>query len=394
MKIVATKVTPFQCGAASATDANIPQVVLITGAKSQLAQALLRVTADIGELAPNTSTSTNSVAPIKLYVLSRSQLDITDAANIAAVFTQYRPSWVINCAAYNAVDAAEHDAIEANRVNALGPELLAQQCWLSGARLLHVSSDYVFGGHAVCEIAHAAERAVGDARESGVKQHQNPDSASNSNPNPNPNPNPNQVHVPRPFVELDAPEPLSAYGTSKLLGEQKVLAILGEDATIVRTSWLYGQDGHNFVQTMLNLMRTQPRLQVIVDQIGCPTWSDALAKVIWQLVMQQCSGVFHYSAQGQCSWYEFACEIQRQALALNLLSLPVVIQPITSAHYAKQALNRGVSLAKRPSYSVLNSAKVQSALAVNTALFMPDNVVWQDWRQQLNCMLRRYYDDN
>lgn len=390
MKIVATKVTPLQCGAASATDANIPQVVLITGAKSQLAQALLRVAADIGELALNSSTSTNSVAPIKLYALSRSQLDITDAANIAAVFDQYRPSWVINCAAYNAVDAAEHDAIEANRVNALGPELLAQQCWLSGARLLHVSSDYVFGGHAVCEIAHAAERAVGDARESGVKQHQNPDSASNSNPNPNPN----QVHVPRPFVELDAPKPLSAYGKSKLLGEQKVLAVLGEDATIVRTSWLYGQDGHNFVQTMLNLMRTQPSLQVIVDQIGCPTWSDALAKVIWQLVMQQCSGVFHYSAQGQCSWYEFACEIQRQALALNLLSQPVVIQPITSAHYAKQALNRSVSLAKRPSYSVLNSAKVQSALAVNTALPMPDNVVWQDWRQQLNCMLRRYHDDN
>lgn len=390
MKIVATKVTPLQCGAASATDANTPQVVLITGAKSQLAQALLRVAADIGELAPNTSTSTstsaNSVVPLKLYALSRSQLDITDAANIAAVFIQYRPSWVINCAAYNAVDAAEHDAIEANGVNALGPELLAQQCWLSGARLLHVSSDYVFGGHAVCEIAHAAERAVGDARESGVKQHQNPDSASN--------PNPNQVHVPRPFVEIDAPEPLSAYGTSKLLGERKVLAILGERATIVRTSWLYGQDGHNFVQTMLNLMRTQPSLQVIVDQIGCPTWSDALAKVIWQLVMQQCSGVFHYSAQGQCSWYEFASEIQRQALALNLLSLPVVIQPITSAHYAKQALNRGVSLAKRPSYSVLNRAKVQSALAVNTALPMPDNVVWQDWRQQLNCMLRRYHDDN
>lgn len=392
MKIVVTKVTPLQCGAASATDANIPQVVLITGAKSQLAEALLRVAANIGELAPNTSTSTNSVAPIKLYVLSRSQLDITDAANIAAVFTQYRPSWVINCAAYNAVDAAEHDAIEANSVNALGPELLAQQCWLSGARLLHVSSDYVFGGHAVCEIAHAAERAVGDARESGVKQHQNPDSASNSNPNPNPNPN--QVHLPRPFVELDAPEPLSAYGTSKLLGEQKVLAVLGEDATIVRTSWLYGQDGHNFVQTMLNLMRTQPSLEVIVDQIGCPTWSDALAKVIWQLVMQQCSGVFHYSAQGQCSWYEFACEIQRQALALNLLSQPVVIQPITSAHYAKQALNRGMSLAKRPSYSVLDSAKVQSTLAVNTTLPLPDNVVWQDWRQQLNCMLRRYHDDN
>ena len=390
MKIVVTEAMPAQSGEASNTEANIPQVVLITGAKSQLAQALLRVAADIGELAlntiANTNISENTDASLKLYALSRSQLDITDVANIAAVFDQYRPSWVINCAAYNAVDAAEHDAIEANRVNALGPELLAQQCLLSGARLLHVSSDYVFGGQAVCEIAHADERAVGDARESGVEQHQYPDSASNSNPN--------QVHLPRPFVELDAPEPLSAYGTSKLLGELKVVAVLGDGATIVRTSWLYGQNGHNFVKTMLNLMRTQPSLQVIVDQIGCPTWSDALAKVIWQLVMQQRSGVFHYSAQGQCSWYEFACEIQRQALALNLLSLPVVIQPITSAHYTKQALNRGVSLAKRPSYSVLNSAKVQSALSVNTALPMPDNVVWQDWRQQLNCMLRRYHDDN
>lgn len=383
MKIVVTEAMPAQSGEASNTEANIPQVVLITGAKSQLAQALLRIAADIGELAPNTSTSANTsantVVPLKLYALNRSQLNITDAANIAAVFAQYRPRWVINCAAYNAVDAAEHDAIEANRVNALGPELLAQQCLLSGARLLHVSSDYVFGGHAVCGIDHAAERVVGDARESGVEQHQNSDLAPNSNPN----------HLPRPFVELDAPEPLSTYGKSKLLGELKVVAVLGDGATIVRTSWLYSQDGHNFVNTMLNLMRTQPSLQVIADQIGCPTWSDTLAKVIWQLVMQQRSGVFHYSAQGQCSWYEFACEIQRQALALNLLSQPVVIQPITSADYAKQALNRGVNLAKRPSYSVLNSGKLRSTLGVNNALSMPEQIEWQDWCQQLNRMLRR-----
>ncbi|MCS6151499.1 sugar nucleotide-binding protein [Shewanella baltica] len=383
MKIVVTEAMPTQCAEASTTEANIPQVVLITGAKSQLAQALLRIAADIVELAINSNASENTSIPLKLYALSRSQLDITDAANIAAVFDQYRPSWVINCAAYNAVDAAEHDAIEANRVNALGPELLAQQCLLSGARLLHVSSDYVFGGQAVCGIAHAAERAVCDARESGVEQHQNLDSASNSNSNSNPN------HLPRPFVELDAPKPLSAYGKSKLLGEQKVVAILGERATIVRTSWLYGQDGPNFVKTMLNLMRTQPSLQVIADQIGCPTWSDALAKMIWQLVVQQCSGVFHYSAQGQCSWYEFACEIQRQAIALNLLSLPVVILPITSAHYAKQALNRGVGLGKRPSYSVLNSGKLRSTLVTNNTQSIPNNVEWQDWRQQLNCMLRR-----
>lgn len=381
MKIVVTEAMPTQCAEASTTEANIPQVVLITGAKSQLAQALLRIAANIGELAlnSNANTSTNTSIPLELYALSRSQLDITDAVNIAAVFDQYRPSWVINCAAYNAVDAAEHEAIEANRVNALGPELLAQQCLLSGARLLHVSSDYVFGGQAVCEIAHAAERVVCDARESGVEQHQNPDLAPNSNPN----------HLPRPFVELDAPEPLSTYGKSKLLGELKVVAVLGDGATIVRTSWLYGQDGHNFVNTMLNLMRTQPSLQVIVDQIGCPTWSDSLAKVIWQLVMQQRSGVFHYSAQGQCSWYEFACEIQRQALALNLLSLPVGILPITSADYTKQALNRGISLAKRPSYSVLSSGKLRSTLVTLNALLMPEQIEWQDWRQQLNRMLRR-----
>ena len=114
MKIVAIKVTPTQCAEASTTEANIPQVVLITGAKSQLAEALLRIAANIGELAlnSNANTSTNTSIPLELYALSRSQLDITDAVNIAAVFDQYRPSWVINCAAYNAVDAAEHDAIE------------------------------------------------------------------------------------------------------------------------------------------------------------------------------------------------------------------------------------------------------------------------------------------
>ncbi|WP_076496771.1 dTDP-4-dehydrorhamnose reductase [Shewanella morhuae] len=356
-----TKTTPAPCETSTIIEANFPDVVLITGANSQLAQALLRVAAEVGYLFSNTGI------PFKLCALNRSQLDITNAANIAAVFSQYRPNWVINCAAYNAVDAAENDIVKAHRVNALGPELLAQQCLQSGARLLHVSSDYVFGGNAAHDIDHNAENVSEGVIDPAAKPH----------------------YLASPCVELDHPKPLSEYAKSKLLGEQKVFAVLGDRATVVRTSWLYGQDGHNFVKTMLKLMQTQPSLQVIDDQIGCPTWSDALARVMWQLVAAQCSGLFHYSAKGQCSWHEFAVEIQQQALVLNLLNQPVVILPISSTAYAKQALTRGVNVAKRPSYSVLNSDKLQFTLATHARHSMFDNIEWQDWRQQLNQMLRQ-----
>lgn len=356
-----TKTTPAQYETSTIIEANFPEVVLITGANSQLAQALLRVAAEVGHLVSNTGV------PFKLYALSHSQLDITNAVNIAAVFVQYRPNWVINCAAYNAVDAAENDIVKAHRVNELGPELLAQQCLQSGARLLHVSSDYVFGGNAAHDVDHNVENVSEGVIEPAAKLH----------------------YLVSPFVEFDDPKPLSEYAKSKLLGEQQVFAVLGDRATVVRTSWLYGQGGHNFVKTMLKLMQTQPSLQVIDDQIGCPTWSDALARVMWQLVAAQCSGLFHYSAKSQCSWHEFAVEIQQQALALNLLHQPVVIQPISSADYAKQALTRGVNVAKRPSYSVLNSDKLQSTLATHASHSMFDNIEWQDWRQQLNQMLRQ-----
>ena len=360
-----TKTTPAQRGTSTIIEANFPEVVLITGANSQLAQALLRVVAEMGHLVSNTGV------PLKVCALNHSQLDITNAVNIAAVFVQYQPNWVINCAAYNAVDAAENDIVKAHRVNALGPELLAQQCLLSGVRLLHVSSDYVFGGNAAHDVDHNVDHNVGNVSEGVIE------------------PAAKLHYLVSPFVEFDDPKPLSEYAKSKLLGEQQVFAVLGDRATVVRTSWLYGQGGHNFVKTMLKLMQTQPSLQVIDDQIGCPTWSDALARVMWQLVAAQCSGLFHYSAKSQCSWHEFAVEIQQQALALNLLHQPVVIQPISSADYAKQALTRGVNVAKRPSYSVLNSDKLQSTLATHASHSMFDNIEWQDWRQQLNQMLRQ-----
>nr|WP_258293789.1 dTDP-4-dehydrorhamnose reductase [Shewanella sp. BC20] len=331
--------------------------VLLTGADSQLAKALLRV------LAKAAYRFDGRV--FRVHALSHAQLDIADRQSVEAAFARFKPEWVINCAAYNAVDRAEMAAEEAYRVNSLGPELLASECALTGARLVHISSDYVFSG----EPAEAAAQAL------------------------------NQCGITNcGLTENATPAPLSVYGQSKLAGEQAVLRILAERAIVIRTAWLYGVDGHNFVKTMLRLMAAAPDAQpltVINDQIGSPTWVDALAHLIWQLIASPLnvgcgSGLFHYAGQGQCSWYEFALEIQRQALALKLLDKAVPISGIDSLSYAAKALEKGNKLALRPSYSALNSDRVRQCLTgQNTALtHCPE--LWRDWRWQLKAMLEDY----
>lgn len=351
--------------------------VLLTGADSQLAKALLRT------LAKAANRFDGRV--FRVHALSHSQLDIGDKQSVAAAFARFKPDWVINCAAYNAVDRAETAADEAYRVNSLGPELLANECALTGARLVHISSDYVFSG----EPAKASELALNQSGitrsgliESGLTESGLIESGL--------------IEVG--LTESATPAPLSVYGQSKLAGEQAVLRILAERAVVIRTAWLYGVDGHNFVKTMLRLMATatdcQP-LTVINDQIGSPTWVDALAHLIWQLIASplnvSCgSGLFHYAGQGQCSWYEFALEIQRQALALKLLDKAVPISAIDSLSYAAKALEKGNKLALRPSYSALNSDRVRQCLTgQNTALtHCPE--LWRDWRWQLKAMLEDY----
>lgn len=347
------------------TSGNVPQTVLITGANSQLAKVLQR------RLKPLSQA-------FRLIPLTREQLDISDALAVVTAFSQYRPDWVINCAAYNAVDAAEREPDLAYRVNSLGPELLAKQCLNLDARLVHISSDYVFSGR-VFNGAFDGNAVNSDA---------------------------SHLKKTSPYLESDSPAPLSVYGKSKLAGEEAVLRLLGDRAIVIRTAWLYGQDGHNFVNTMLKLMQTQASLNVIDDQIGSPTWCDALAYTVWQLMLKQGQGLFHYAGLGECSWYQFACEIQRQALQLKLLTKQIPLVPIDGASYAAKALMQGKSLALRPSYSALCSEKVQHFIGtpeLDTSEIgipelqaqespknqtLPTSIVWQDWRQQLNVMLQ------
>ena len=356
--------------------------VLLTGADSQLSKALLRV------LAKAAYRFDGRV--FRVHALSHAQLDIADKQSVEAAFARFKPEWVINCAAYNAVDRAETAADEAYRVNSLGPELLASECALSGARLVHLSSDYVFSGEPVEAAAQALNQnglTHSGLTESGLIERDLIESSLIES-----------GLIERGLTESATPAPLSVYGQSKLAGEQAVLRILAERAIVIRTAWLYGVDGHNFVKTMLRLMAAAPDAQpltVINDQIGSPTWVDALAHLIWQLISSPLnvgcgSGLFHYAGQGQCSWYEFALEIQRQALALKLLDKAVPISAIDSLSYAAKALEKGNKLAARPSYSALKSDKVcQCLTGQNMALTLCPEL-WRDWRWQLKAMLEDY----
>ncbi|MFB2778717.1 NAD(P)-dependent oxidoreductase [Shewanella mangrovisoli] len=346
--------------------------VLLTGADSQLSKALIRVLAKAAYRFDGRT--------FRVHALSHAQLDIGDKQSVAAAFVHVKPDWVINCAAYNAVDRAETAADEAYRVNSLGPELLASECALTGARLVHISSDYVFSG----EPTEASELAL---NQNGLTY----SSLSNCGLT-------ESGLIERGLTESATPAPLSVYGKSKLAGEQAVLRILAEHAMVIRTAWLYGVDGHNFVKTMLRLMASMPDgqpLSVINDQIGSPTWVDALAHLIWLLIASPLdvgcgSRLFHYAGQGQCSWYEFALEIQRQALALKLLDKAVPISAIDSLSYAAKALEKGNKLAPRPSYSALNSDRVHQRLTGQNpaSTYCPE--LWRDWRWQLKAMLEDY----
>ncbi|QYJ77795.1 SDR family oxidoreductase [Shewanella acanthi] len=376
---MSNSVIPKACHAS--VNNQLPQTVLITAADSQLAKALLSTHAS---LFTSTLTHQNTGSPVRMIALSHTQLDITDEESIAQAFKQYAPNAVINCAAYNAVDKAEDDREMADKVNAFGPELLAKMCQKQGARLVHISSDYVFNGGYVFN-SDCVFKGDGVSDGDCVVDGGNVRDGINS------------TH--RPYRETDIARPLSVYGQSKLDGEKAVLTLLPDDAIVVRTAWLFGVDGTNFVKTMLKLMATKPKLEVINDQLGSPTWSYALAMVIWQLLLTRQSGLFHYAGAGQCSWFEFACEIQRQALSLGLLTRQVPILPITSADYNAQAIAQGRRLATRPNYSVLNSYKTKALLDValasnegNLVPFTNEVPLWQDWRLQLQTMLEAYQD--
>ncbi|GGX60238.1 dTDP-4-dehydrorhamnose reductase [Saccharospirillum salsuginis] len=248
-------------------------------------------------------------ASVELVKAPRAVLDITDDMACERVLSEVRPDWVINAAAYTAVDKAETEVEQAYAVNETGAANLARASARCGARLMHVSTDFVFDGN-----------------------------------------------TSRPYEPGSDVNPQSVYGASKLAGERAVLKELSS-AVIVRTAWVYSAHGQNFVKTMLRLMREKPELGVIVDQVGTPTWARGLAEVLWQGVSRAVpGGVYHWSDAGVASWYDFAVAIQDAALKRDRLHQAIPVKPIRTEAFPTPA--------KRPAYSVLDKASTWEAIGV------------------------------
>jgi dTDP-4-dehydrorhamnose reductase len=261
--------------------------LLVTGAAGMLGHDVLRA----GERAGH------ELVPIDLP-----DLDIVDERAVSAFFERERPEGTINCAAWTDVDGAETQRELAHAVNATGAGNLARAAAEIGTSLLHISTDYVFDGTAPLDDG----------------------------------------GCPRPYVESDPTGPRSVYGQTKLDGERQVLDASPRH-TVVRTAWLYGVDGRNFVDTMLRLADEREAVQVVDDQIGSPTWSGHLAPAILGLLEREVRGIVHLTGAGAVSWNGFAREIFRQA------EVECRVEPASSEQMARPA--------PRPAYSVLESER-------------------------------------
>ena len=260
---------------------------LITGAHGQLGRGLA-ASAPVGTT---------------LVLHDRDTLDITDRAAVDALVAAERPDVILNAAAYTAVDKAESDEDAAHAVNATATGILSDAARAHDARFVHVSTDFVFDGRAGVPYAPDAPTA-----------------------------------------------PLSAYGRTKLAGEQ----LAGAGALIVRTAWVYAPTGGNFVRTMLRVMAERPEVRVVADQIGTPTYAPGLAAALWTLADKGVTGTHHYTDAGAASWYDFAVAIQEEGLAAGLLDRAVPVVPIATADYPTPAV--------RPHYSVLDETSTFTAM--------------------------------
>lgn len=226
------------------------------------------------------------------------RLDLYDEQAIHSTLNELAPDAIINAAAYTAVDKAESEPDNAYAINAVAVEQLALAANRLNARLLHVSTDFVFG----------------------------PGNGS-------------------PFA-TDAPTaPVSVYGSSKLAGEKALMAKMPDRGTIIRTAWVYSSHGNNFVKTMLRLMQERGQVGVIADQIGTPTWAHSLAQALWRALSVEAFGILHWTGAGAASWYDFAMAIAEEGTALGLIDRPVIVNALTTEQYPTPA--------SRPAYSVL-----------------------------------------
>ena len=274
-------------------------VVLVTGANGQLGQSLQFIA--------------SNYPAIQFVFCAASDLDITNKQNCQAVFSKYKPNYCINTAAYTAVDKAESEPEKAKLINVIGAKNLAEVCNQFSAKLLHVSTDFVFDGNST-----------------------------------------------NPYTEKDIPNPTGVYGQTKLDGEKAIQETF-DNYFIIRTSWVYSQFGNNFMKTMLRLASERDTISVVNDQIGTPTNAVDLAEVLMKIICHpelvegqhptsNNFGIYNFSNEGQCSWYDFAKKIfEIHKIKINLLPIPTASYPTP---------------AKRPKYSVLDKSKIKMVFGV------------------------------
>lgn len=280
--------------------------ILVTGANGQLGQEIKAITHHYNH---------------QFIFKNKAELDITNPADLDTLITSIPIDTIINCAAYTAVDKAESESKNAHRINAIGTENLAKICKKHAIKLIHISTDYVFDGTQTT-----------------------------------------------PYRETDRPCPNSVYGHSKHAGESKILTLNPDHSIIIRTAWLYSHYGKNFVKTIQKIATQQNNINVVSDQMGCPTYAADLAKVIIKIIPQLThSGtkIYHYTNEGQASWYAFAEEIITQS------QLNCTVTPIPTSDYP--------TAATRPAYSVLDTTKIKTTFQ----LTIPH------WRDSLKCYLHQ-----
>ncbi|MBT0585696.1 dTDP-4-dehydrorhamnose reductase [Alteromonas oceanisediminis] len=273
--------------------------ILVVGRSGQLAN-------ELKDTQPS-SLSVKESVPFDVTYAGRDDVDVLDQAGVSELVKNNRYDVVINTAAYTAVDKAESEPDAAYALNETAVRHLAVACGAAGALLIHVSTDFVFNSTA------------------------------------------NSPFLPEGSEEFLQPQ--SVYGKSKLAGEVALRAHCPDSSVLIRTSWLYSTHGANFVKTMLKVMQQRPELAVVDDQIGSPTYAKGLAQFIWAIVArhairQPLDATYHWSDQGHTSWFGFAEEIARQAIALDLLREPPLVKKTTTQAYNAPA--------PRPAYSVMN----------------------------------------
>jgi len=268
------------------------------------------VTGAYGQLGNEINCLTSGYPEWQFLFTDVDSLDITSESTLKTWFQNNKPDYVVNCAAYTAVDKAETDAEKAEKVNSLAPLLLGKLSKSVGAKLIHISTDYVFDGESFT-----------------------------------------------PYSEIDKVNPKGVYGETKLKGEQNCIEE-NPETVIIRTSWLYSSFGNNFVKTMLRLGKERGRLNVVYDQVGTPTYAADLAKAILEIIAisdkepeRFVPGIYHYSNEGVASWYDFAKAI------FEISEVECVVSPVRSVEFPTPA--------KRPNYSVLDKAKIKSTFDIS-----------------------------